>query len=523
MRTFLKLIPSLIIPLLLVFTFVLTYKGLEKKDVIISKIEKATNNVDHSKFEILQKKFESAEDMTAACLSCHNKRGSEFMGTAHWKWSSADTLADGTIEHLGKKNVLNNFCVGINSNEALCSKCHAGYGWYDKDFDHSDQNGIDCIVCHDNTGNYQKSAGTGGYPSPKVDMNDVAKNVGPTSNKNCLQCHGKGGGGNNVKHGDLEMAQADPGVCTKEVDVHMATDGANLQCSQCHITSHHQIKGAGPMTNANTLSHADNRATCIECHTEKPHNKPLLNDHYNKVACQTCHIPTYAKVNKTKMVWEWSTAGKMKDGKPYEEWNDDKTVEYSTKHGTAHFGSNLRPEYRWWNGITDKTTLETIIDPTDTVDLNPLHGAYNDINSKIYPMKIMRGNQPYDTKNNTFVQFKTFGPKGSGAFWKDFDWQKSIRTGMDYVEKPYSGKMDFIYTRSYWPLNHMVSESDKALSCVECHSQDGVLAGLDDFYLPGRDVNTLLDWAGKLFILFSVLGVVVHSLLRFNAKKKNYL
>jgi hypothetical protein len=242
------------------------------------------------------------------------------------------------------------------------------------------------------------------------------------------------------------------------------------------------------------------------------------------VACQTCHIPTYAKVNPTKTFWDWSTAGKMKDGKPYEEWNDDKTEEYSSKHGTAHFGTNLRPEYRWWNGITDKTTLETKINPKDTVDLNPLHGAYTDINSKIYPMKVMRGKQPYDIKNNTFVQFNTWGEKGSGAYWKDFDWQKSIRHGMDYVGEPYSGKFDFIATRSYWPLNHMVSESSKALSCTECHSQNNsVLAGLNDFYLPGRDVNLWLDWAGKLFILFSVLGVAIHAGLRFNAKKKNYL
>ncbi len=94
---------------------------------------------------------------------------------------------------------------------------------------------------------------------------------------------------------------------------------------------------------------------------------------------------------------------------------------------------------------------------------------------------------------------------------------------MDYVGKPYSGKMDFVATRSYWPLNHMVSESEKSLSCVECHSRDGVLTGLDNFYLPGRDINLWLDWAGKLFILFSVLGVIAHSILRINAKRKNYL
>ena len=54
MKTFFKLLPSLIIPMLLVFTIIITYQGVENKDVIISKIEKATKDVDHSKFEILQ-------------------------------------------------------------------------------------------------------------------------------------------------------------------------------------------------------------------------------------------------------------------------------------------------------------------------------------------------------------------------------------------------------------------------------------------------------------------------------------
>ncbi len=393
MKTLFRLLPSLIIPLVLVFTFVIMYKGLEEKDVIISKIEKATVNVDHSKFEVLQQEFETPQKMTEACLSCHNKRGAEFMKSAHWNWTSPDTLADGKITHLGKKNVLNNFCVGINTNEKLCSSCHAGYGWADKNFDHSDQNNIDCIICHDNTGTYKKAKGKAGAISPKVDLNKVAQNVGPTTNKNCSKCHAKGGGGNNVKHGDLDMDMTDPDICTKEIDVHMAKDGANLNCSQCHITSHHDIKGTGPMTNSNTLNHAENRATCIECHTAKPHNKPLLNDHYNKVACQTCHIPTYAKINKTKIFWDWSTTG-LRDGKEFKEEAEDGMSKSDSKHGTAVYGKNLRPEYRWWNGIAGVTTLDTKIDPTDTVDMNPLQGNYDDVNSRIYPMKIMRGKQP---------------------------------------------------------------------------------------------------------------------------------
>jgi len=522
MKTFFKLLPSLIIPIALVFTVIIMYIPKDEGYVEVSKITPKIikKNVDHSKFEILQKKFETPSEMTEACLSCHNMRGEEFIQTHHWKWTSPDTLESGKVVELGKKNVLNNFCVGINSNEALCSKCHAGYNYTDKDFDFKNQNDIDCISCHDNTGSYNKAKY--GEVSPKVDLNEVAQNVGPTGKENCLKCHGKGGGGNNVKHGDLEMALADPELCTKDVDVHMSKDGANLSCSQCHTMDAHHIKGEGPMTNANHLkSNTKERVNCTDCHTSKPHQSEQLNNHYEKVACETCHIPTYAKVNKTKTYWDWSTATKMKDGKPYEEWNEDKTEEFSTKHGTAHFGSNLSPEYYWWNGKTDKTTLDTKIDPTKTVALNKLQGDYDDIHSKIYPFKVMRGKQPYDTKNNTFVQFHTFGPKGSGALWSDFDWQRSIETGMDYVGYPYSGHYDFVASESYWPINHMVSESKNALTCVECHSTDGRLANLEGFYLPGRDVNTFLDWAGKLFILFSILGVSGHAILRVIASKKN--
>lgn len=519
MKTFFKLLPSLIIPLLLVFTFVLGYKGLEEKTIVIKQIPKATINVDHSQFEQLKTPFDNPWEMTEACLSCHNKRAEEIMKTAHWQWSSTDTLANGKVTHRGKKNVLNNFCVGVNSNEALCSSCHIGFGYDDHDFDFADQNNIDCIICHDNTGRYKKAKGNGGLTSAKVDLNQVAQHVGPTSNRTCSQCHAKGGGGNNVKHGDLDMDMCDKDICTPQVDVHMSQAGANLNCSQCHITEHHQIKGSGPMTNTFKKKDHDSRATCTECHSSKPHNKPLLNEHFNKVSCQTCHIPRYAKINKTTIYWDWSTTG-LRDGKKYKEISEDGMKKMDSGHGTAIYGKNLTPEYYWWNGIADQTTLETKI-TTDTVDMNALHGDYINTDSKIYPFKVMRGKQPFDTKNNTFVQMKTFGPKGSDAYWSDFDWNKSIRNGMEYTGYPYSGHYGFIETRSYWPLNHMVSPANEALSCIECHSSNSVLNGLDDFYLPGRDVNRILDWAGKLFIIFSILGVSIHSVLRIMARKRN--
>jgi hypothetical protein len=51
---------------------------------------------------------------------------------------------------------------------------------------------------------------------------------------------------------------------------------------------------------------------------------------------------------------------------------------------------------------------------------------------------------------------------------------------------PYSGKFDFIKTEMSWPITHMVAPKEKAMGCVECHSKDGRLAGIQGVYLPPR-------------------------------------
>jgi hypothetical protein len=117
---------------------------------------------------------------------------------------------------------------------------------------------------------------------------------------------------NNVKHGDLDMAQFDT---TRDVDVHMASDGPNMSYVDCQTATKHQMKGK-----SYSLSSMNrNRVQCEECHGAEPHAKQILNEHTLKVSCQACHIPTYAKVNPTKLRWDWSTAGRLRDGQPYEE------------------------------------------------------------------------------------------------------------------------------------------------------------------------------------------------------------
>ena len=46
----------------------------------------------------------------------------------HWNWEREEYVEGRGIVYLGKKNALNNFCIGTHGNELSCAKCHIGYG-----------------------------------------------------------------------------------------------------------------------------------------------------------------------------------------------------------------------------------------------------------------------------------------------------------------------------------------------------------------------------------------------------------
>lgn len=474
--------------------------------------------VDHSKFKILQQNFTAPQEVTEACLSCHNKTDQEVMQSSHWKWTKDYVTDSGDTIQLGKKNIINNFCIGISSNEARCTSCHIGYGWKDNSFDFTDSKNIDCIVCHDQTGTYKKFPTGAGYPvttetifngktySPP-NYQKIAQNVGNPKRQNCGSCHFVGGGGNNVKHGDIanELNQV-----TREIDVHMGVDGANMNCVDCHKTERHNITG----NLYSIASNNENRVTCEQCHTEHPHTNNILNQHTNKVACQTCHIPQFAKVSATKMHWDWSTAGKFKDdGSMLIEKDSVGNMTYHTMKGSFIWKNNVEPEYYWFNGKAKHYVLGDKIDTSKVVQLNRLLGSYSDTQSKIIPVKTHRGRQIYDTELNTMILPHLFG-KDSTAYWKNFDWDKAARTGMESIGQPYSGKYGFAATEMYWPINHMVAPREESLKCADCHARNSRLNNLTDFYLPGRDYNNVLDILGTALLLLSFAGVVVHASLR---------
>ncbi|QEP42867.1 tetrathionate reductase family octaheme c-type cytochrome [Ectothiorhodospiraceae bacterium BW-2] len=499
----------------------------------------ARTTADHSKFEELQRPFQTGPEVTAACLQCHTEAATQLHQTSHWTWAFDNPV---TGQALGKKNVINNFCVATATNWPRCTSCHIGYGWKDESFDLSSEQRVDCLVCHDTTGEYKKFPTGAGHPNytpmewpPKSgkirqppDLAKIAQRVGQPNRSNCGSCHFYGGGGDGVKHGHLDSSLHHP---NRQTDIHMDEAGLNFKCQTCHTTGGHEIAGSRYVTKA-----ADSRgqvrpgdedqvlASCESCHSSEPHeaaSAEQLNQHTDRVACVTCHIPRYARGGKkTKMWWDWSSAGrKGEDGKPLMIKDSEGYATYDFKKGEFVWEENVTPEYYWFDGDIRYTLLGETIDPEGVVPINRIQGSYRDPNSRIWPFKVMRGKQPYDAKQNILAIPHLFG-KDESAYWKNFDWDRALQAGLLARGQVYSGEYGFVETEYFWPVTHMVATKEEALSCDSCHRQNGRLQSVGGFYLPGRDRNETLDFIGWLMVFGTLGGVTLHGIGRLVARRR---
>ena len=506
------------------------------------------STADHSKFKELQGPFASGEEVTKACLGCHTEAATQVMSTRHWTWEYTNPQ---TGQKLGKKTMLNGFCIGDRSNEAFCQACHVGYGWKDATFDFHAQNKVDCLVCH-NTGGYKKPAGLAGevptqrteYPPGSgkffdpVDLAKVAQSIGKTSTKTCGSCHYNGGGGDGVKHGDLDSSL---NKAPRTLDVHMASKaqgGAGFSCSACHKSDGHTIAGSRITMTASDPHGAAlrgqaldgrNASTCQTCHGDKPHKQgllkvDLLNGHANKLACQACHVPEFARGGvPTKMEWDWSQAGKLTaDGKPIQKKDEHDHVVYDSKKGAFVLGENVTPDYLWFNGTVTYTLQSDKIDPTKVVQINTFHGSPDDPKARIWPVKRFKGTQPYDKVNLQLLVPHTATPDDT-AFWYNFDWTKALTTGAAATGQPFSGQYGFVKSEMLWPITHMVAPKEQAASCASCHqsAQTSRLRDLPGVYLPARDSQPWIDRLGWLAVAAALLGVTLHGVARIFSARRN--
>ncbi len=461
----------------------------------------------HVGFDALAGAFATGPEVTQACLNCHQTQADHFVQTAHWRWAGPTPTLEGHEDEtgIGKRNLINNFCIATTSNEARCTQCHAGYDWRSDAFDFEDRTKIDCLVCHADPSLYSKAATAAGNPPPEVDLRRAARSVGQPTVGNCGQCHFAAGGGDNVKKGDLGSALA---TATPDVDVHM---GRGMSCADCHAGPEHRLLG---LSAHGAVS--EGRVACADCHTNAPHDNGLLDNHALDVACQTCHVPAFSRQQPTKMFWDWATAGDngrgpggiqmgaLADGTP--------VPVYDAKKGDFRWEKNVRPVYRWFDGRVARMTTDDAYPAGMGTEENPIVlgqplADHDSADAVIWPFKDFRGRQAVDPAQNILIVPRLFGP---GGFWAslpapdaysqeavDAIWATAMTDGARAAgqiapDASYAvGDWAWAYTVLYLGIDHEVAPAAQALGCGDCHDNAAF-----DFEALGYTCDPMTGGAG---------------------------
>jgi len=448
---------------------------------------------------------------TISCLQCHEQAGRQMLDSGHFNWAGEVANISG-LEGLvaGKRDLLNNFCIATPTNEGRCTQCHVGLGWKDQSFDFNNPENVDCLVCHDQTGTYAKAPTTAGLPDPSVDLQAVAQamRVGaePTR-KACIGCHAFAGGGDNVKHGDIS---SDLIATTADFDVHMGSDGAKMNCVDCHAANHDPKTGTANHGMAGLSLHSvfeGEMRGCTDCHGDQQViHRGVVNNSilffggwHERLACQTCHIPAIARKVPTKTEWYWSEAGRNISPIPIDRATRKPT--YDKKKGTFKWENNVRPQLRWFNGKWDRMAINLSDQYIEVpIPLATPQGSHDDPDAMIYPFKRMIGNQPVDPVTRTVLVPHLFGTAGGpNPYWGKFDWGLALEDGAVITGQPFSGQYVFEDTTMFLTVNHEVAPADQALGnggffsgCKDCH---GLPPEVIDWTALGWTTDPLLGGA----------------------------
>lgn len=411
-------------------------------------------------------KHVKAWEGTKTCLECHEEEAADVFQSIHYQWKGpAPNIANAGGKAIGKINSTNDFCtnpsvswIGIVTNDQGkvigngCSKCHVGLGLKPTtEMTNAQLENIDCLVCH--SPNYRREVvkkpdgALTWQPSAlgnPAQMLSIAQNVvAKPGNEACLRCHVGSGGGLNFKRGDIETthAKADP-----DFDVHM---GNNMQCIQCHKFKDHKVLGGG--TQMSGKDSGDARPQCESCHRGQVHVKAELNKHAKRVYCTACHIPDFARDDKTDLRRDWSRAEPVAGEGRFEP--------------AIEFGRKVTPVYAWWNGTGDIALLDQPArpGPNGKVSLYKPNGSRADPKARIYAFKYHTARLPVEAATGLMIPiqvgpvFKTgkieVGVKGGAKAW----------FGRDVAE------VGWVETERYMGLFHEVVPAKKALGCKDCH------------------------------------------------------
>jgi hypothetical protein len=325
-------------------------------------------------------------------------------------------------------------------------------------------NNIDCLLCHQDQ--YKRKNVNGVFvpdtANMTISMDEAAITVHEPTRTACLQCHAKGGGGDNYKRGDMPLSLAS--TTDKNFDVHMATTGENMDCQKCHKEDDHRIAGRGSDLRPTDLE-ATVGCSTSKCHSSMRHDDSAIDSHSSKVACQTCHIRTFARNAADTPATDATEI--------HRDWREGQLAANGQIHPKNIMANNVKPWYRFWSGQSSVYNLgdPAMVDPEMGIYLvSKPEGSIADTNSKLYPFKYKTSYQPLAT------QLKILVPVDTSIFFKTGDSNAAIRSGLQNMGKNPNEPYSFVTTAEFQLITHEVQPEGQALQCTDCH---GTTAQMD--------------------------------------------
>jgi len=395
------------------------------------------------------------------CLQCHEDEAVQVHGSVMYQWEGdAPDMDTGPARQGKAAGAVNSYCVNIAGNWGGCGGCHVGLGERPSpDATAAQLANVDCMLCHQQA--YRRKKVDGRFVPDEaamgISMDEAARTVHRPERVNCLQCHAKAGGGDSVKRGDLTLAHGS--TSDQGFDVHMATTGANLRCQDCHTVTDHRFAGKG-----SDLRPTDSpvELECSNCHGSMAsggHEGEDLDRHTARVACQTCHIPVYAKNAADSAASEATEVHRT--------WLDTHATS-APFHPANMTANDLVPEYRFWNRRSRNYLLH------DAAEIDPATGRYPtsrplgdvaDPEAKLYAFKYKTAEQPLATAESKLIAIDT------SVYFATADAAAAVEQGLENMGLPATTAYEWVETDTFQMLNHEVSPSEDALGCNDCHGR----------------------------------------------------
>ncbi len=437
----------------------------------------------------------------STCLSCHSSAGTQVLNSMHGSWLGPTPNVPNIVTDSGKWGQTNNYCTDPQLADFACLKCHVSLvaplnsqGKVDMSRANLAPADMDCMQCHstDYRATFMPDQSTATayiscvdgsshtyvVPVPASDNKihkqirlDLSPTPGQTaitlarlasrpSIASCvLKCHAKAGGSDGAKRGDLGSSMSNP---TFTNDIHLSSAGtAKLLCTSCHSGTGHQIPGRG-----NDMRGQDTGATmkkCVACHAGKDTttghgttttNRQAANRHVAKVDCTACHIDYFGKGTTTEMSRDWT--------KPW--WNPAGCEGQGAYNGEEVRGSNVTPEYRFWNGtswVFDRNGTSGLT--TDTIDggLAMSYPLGSMADGKLYPFKVHVSKNPISNASGK-TNFDVLKMFMTGCY------DEAAVSGLNYIAQ--SGAYTWQNNKAFQLITHGVAPKTEGNNCTKCHS-----------------------------------------------------